>query len=134
MDEDKDLLAGLAAQFTGADEPEITPVRGMVDECHMIRERDRKIYIVHLRNGSLSSCFWVAQTRHDALFDPPRKGDHVSGVVNTLDDNVEFCGQVYKPLFDFTNHSTHSERAAFAWFAKQAEEQRKKDGGGPEPV
>jgi hypothetical protein len=120
----------LVAKFTRATQHEMTPVRGLVEECHTLEEKGRKIFIVQIKNGSRTDSFWLEHRRNDFYFDTPRTGDLVRGVINTMDDNVEFMGQSYKPIFDFENTSTNSEREAFAWFRRKAEEDARRKGPG----
>lgn len=122
MENSDNPIDRLVAKFTRATQHEITPVTGIVQQCDMLEEKGRKIFIVEIRNGARTDSFWLEHRRNDPYFDTPRPGDLVKGVINTMDDNVEFLGRSYKPIFDFENRSTNSEREAFAWFRRKAEE------------
>jgi|GEM_PF-3453708 hypothetical protein len=129
MEQDDNPIARLVAQFTRAAEHEMTPVNGIIDECHILHEGGRKIFIIHVRNGAKTNAFWLEHHQNDPYFLPPRTGDQVKGIINTMDDNIQFLEHSYKPIFDFQNTSNNSEREAFAWFARQAAEKKKKDDG-----
>jgi hypothetical protein len=130
MEDSDNPIDRLVAKFTRATQHEITPVMGIVQECHTLEENGRKIFIVQIKNGPRTDSFWLEHRRNDPYFDTPRTGDLVKGVINTMDDNVEFLGQSYKPIFDFENTSTNSEREAFAWFRRKAEEEARRKGPG----
>jgi hypothetical protein len=129
MDQDDNPIARLVAKFTRATTHEMTPVMGMIEECATLHEGGRKIFIIHVRNGAKTNAFWLEHLHHDPYFVTPRTGDHVKGIVNTMDDTIQFLEHSYKPIFDFQNLSNNSEREAFAWFARQAAEKKKKDEG-----
>lgn len=120
MEQDDNPIGQLVAKFTRATEHEMTPINGIIEECHTLHERGRKIFIIHVKNGGLSNAFWLEHNPHDPYFVTPRTGDAVKGIVNTMDDNVRFLEHSYKPIFDFENLSHASEQAAFSWFEKQA--------------
>ena len=110
----------LVAKFSrAADSFETSAVQGMVKECSNLVEDGRTVYVLTISNGKNDHSFWLADQPENPHFYAPRHGDWVSGIVNTFDDSCAFAGRTYKPIFDFTNDTGDSERAAFEWFRKQ---------------
>lgn len=131
MQQDDNPIAQLVAKFTRATDHEMTPVNGVISECHTLHDGGRKIFIIHVKNGSKENAFWLEHNAHDPYFLTPRTGDFVKGIVNTMDDNIQFMEHSYKPIFDYQNQSNNSERDSFAWFARQAAAKKNQDGNTP---
>ncbi len=116
-------------------------IQGMVTQCDVAVYDDRKIYTVHIENGSQHESFWLEHNQSDPHFQPPMKGDWVSGTVNKLlsvDDCEAVGGAHYKPVLSLKNSTQDSEAAAFAWFHQQEVNRRraeikKNNGGGNKP-
>jgi hypothetical protein len=111
-----DPIEALVAKFRRASNIEVKFVRGTVEQVDTLTEGGKNIYVLHIANGPQRNSFWLAHNYGDPYFHAPRNGDHVKGVINTLDDNLDFCGEIHKPIFDFVNESNDNERSAFAWF------------------
>jgi hypothetical protein len=98
---------------------EVRRVQGQVTECHTLLDGDKKIFAVHIKNGTLSESFWLADQPDNEAFHPPMTGDWVKGVINTFDDKIDFADQSLKPVFDFENQTGQNEESHFAWFREQ---------------
>ncbi len=116
-------------------------IQGMVTQCDVAVYDDRKIYTVHIENGSQHESFWLEHNQSDPHFQPPMKGDWVSGTVNKL-LAVTHCetlaGETFKPVLNLENSTRNSEEEAFAWFRRQEIEKhraeiKKNNGGGNKP-
>jgi hypothetical protein len=123
MAKEPNPIEALVAKFKRASDIEVEFVRGTVEQVDTLTESGKNIYVLHIANGPKHHSFWLAHNYADPHFYAPRNGDQVKGVVNTLDDSLDFFGEVHKPIFDFVNLSNDSERAAFAWFDSPAGKQ-----------
>lgn len=114
-------IEALIRKFNRAGDFEVTYVKGEVVGCDVLIRDDRKIYAVHIQNGSQQHSFWLAHDESNSQFHQPLVGEWVSGAVNTFDDCEDFADLTLKPIFDFKNQTRSSEDEAFAWFRRQAQ-------------
>lgn len=127
-DQRENPIEALIRKFNRAGDFEVRYVKGHVVACDVMVRNHRKIYAVHIENGSQRESFWLAHDESDKQFHQPLVGEWVSGTVNTFDDCQNFADLTLKPIFDFKNRTRTSEDDAFDWFKRQA---AKKDGLSP---